>query len=856
MKIFQSLILFCWFFLGVHQTWAQGVKLLETPYVPSLQEARLEQFFEDIQSQTGITISFSSSFLNTSQFHQISGSEQTIGEVLSVLLDKYKVSLVERKQKILVVPGAGWRKEGCTISGYVRDKSNREVLIGVNVYIPALKVGTATNNFGFFSLTVPRGNYVVYVSYIGYKTDTLEFVCQDKLQMEVLLETKTTLQEVSIVSERSRPVSEGDMLQIRPADIYGQQALLGENEVLRALQQASPGVQAGIDGTSNLIVRGGDPGQNLYLLDGVPLYYVDHLFGLTSVYNTEAIKSADFYKGAFPARYGGRLSSVVDVHTKDGDMERIGGQFTMGLIKSTLNLEGPIVKDKASFMVSGRRTWVDGLILPFTNQIGIHFYDINAKGNWIVNKNNRLYLSYYSGRDQVRYSEGDESSLRTRWGNTIASLKWTSILTPKLFLNTTYTYSHFEYELKDRAEVIDSNGISEQGTYTGASKINESSLRLQAQWYPQYNHKIEVGGSYTYSLFEPTKLLRVNARIPLPVNPVSNEFSANEIMAYVEDEVKIDEKLLIRPGLHWANWISTQFNYAGLQPRLYASYRMRHNQLIFGSVSHMVQFLHLISNNSYGLPADFWVPSTEKIRPERGWVVTLGYSGKLSGTRFSGEAYYKNTSGVVVYTTGKNIFDHSPRWQDKIMQGRGWSYGVELAGDRWFGRVHASVTYALSWSWRRFELLNDGKPFPYRYDRRHNLKIATSCKLSESANMGINWTYMSGEAFTLPDQIYPDLDNNLLFLQREFTSAEYTYNYSDWNAYRLPAIHRLDVGFNFTKKRGEYYVRTWSFGAFNLYGRPNVMFVTLQHNESDGTFKLSQLSVLHFVPYITYRLSF
>ncbi len=857
MKFFQATIwLYLFLLLLPLFTRAQGGKLLQTPYHPSFTVGRLDAFFDDIRTRTGITLSFSASFLNTTDIIRLNGTEETVGEALAVLLAGYKVTLAERRQRILIIPAVGWRKDGCTISGYIRDQTGREILIGVNVFIPALKVGAVTNNYGFFSLTVPRGNYTAYISYIGYKTDTIQVTCQDAKQWNILLQPANTLQEVSIVSERSDPLAEGDYLQVTPADIYRQQALLGETEVLRTLQQASPGVQAGIDGTSSLIVRGGDPGQNLYLLDGVPLYYVDHLFGLTSVYNTEAIKSADFYKGAFPARYGGRLSSVVDVHTKDGDMERVGGQFTMGLVKSTLNLEGPIVKDKASFMVSGRRTWVDGLILPFTNQIGVHFYDVNAKGNWIINKNNRVYISYYTGRDQVRYSEGDETSLRTRWGNTIASAKWTTVITPKVFINTTYTYSHFEYELKDRAQVIDSNGISNEGTYTGASRINESALRLQAQWFPQYNHKVEIGGSYSYSLFEPTKLVRVNARIPLPVNPVSNEFSSNEIMVYAEDEIKIDDKLLIRPGIHWANWVSEQFNYAGFQPRLYASYRLAGNHLLYGSVAHMVQFLHLISNNSYGLPADFWVPSTEKITPERAWIGTLGYSGKYKGARYSMEAYYKHTNGVIVYTTGKNIFDHSSRWQDKIMQGKGWSYGLELAAEKQFGPVHTSLAYTLSWNWRQFDQLNEGRAFPYRYDRRHNLKIATTCKLAEHANMGVNWTYMSGEAFTLPDQIYPDLDNNLMIIQPSVTSADYTYNYADWNAYRLPAIHRLDIGFNFTKKRNENYIRTWSFGAFNVYGRPNVMFVTLRHNEDDGSFKLEQLSVLQLIPYITYRLSF
>jgi hypothetical protein len=832
---------------------AQEGRLLQTPYQPAFSTGTINAFFTDIRRQTGITVSFSASFLDAEDTVTVSQTPQTIGAILELLLAGHNVSLTERRYKILVIPSR--KKDGCTISGYVRDQQSREILIGVSIYVPSLKVGTVTNSYGFFSLTLPQGNHTAYISYVGYKTDTAYVDCSRKNRWEILLEPANTLKEVNITSERGRPSSGADHMQLSPGDIYQQQALLGETDVLRALQKAT-GVQSGIDGSSSIMVRGGDPGQNLYLLDGVPLYYVDHLFGLTSVFNTEAIKSVDFYKGAFPARYGGRLSSIIDVRTRDGDMDRIGGQFAMGLVKSTLNLEGPIVKDKASFMISGRRTWIDGLVYPFTRQIGINFYDINAKGNWIINKNNRIYLSYYSGRDQVRFAQDDDALLRTRWGNNIASLKWTTVLSSKLFLNTILTYSHFEYELKDQAEVIDSNGISKEGTYTGASTINEGAARLQLEWFPNYRHKIEAGGSYTYGVFEPTKIVRVNARIPLPVSPVSNEFASNEVTFFVEDEIKLGRKWVFRPGLHWSKWFNPQFDYSGLQPRVYGAYRLPRRQLIYASASRMVQFLHLISNNSYGLPTDFWVPSTERIKPERAWLMTLGYSGKYKELRYNTDIYYKYIDGVIVYTTGKNIFDNSPRWQDKILQGIGRSYGIELSGDHRVGPLQISLAYTLSWNWRQFPQLNEGKPFPYRYDRRHNLKISTICKLGKSSDLGVNWTYMSGEAFTIPDQIYPDLDNNLGIIQTSATSADYTYHYANWNAYRLPDIHRLDLGCNFTRKRSEHYIRTWSMGVFNAYGRPNIMFVTLDKDETDGLFKLQRLSVLQFIPYITYKLQF
>lgn len=837
---------------------AQTAHPLGKTFTPRHTEASLKDFFRDIEATTGVIISYSNRSLDDREVLRLPAGPQTVGQALDILLAGKKVNVVESGEKILLVPGTAATTPvaapAVSLNGYVRDVQSGEVLIGATVYAPSGMAGTVTNNFGFYSLSLPPGKHTLYISYIGYKTDTLDLALDNSLRRDVDLREAASMQEVSVSSKESQFLVQ-DHMHLSSGDLENKPLLLGEADPMRSLQLQA-GVQSGTDGASSVMVRGGDPGQNLHLLDGIPLYYVDHFFGLTSVYNLEAIKSIDFYKGAFPARYGGRLSSILDVHARDGDLQRIGGQFTLGLVKSSLNLEGPIVKNKAALMVSARRTYVDGLIRPFTKEVGAYFYDVNAKANWIINKNNRVYASFYNGRDQIGVSS-DDVYISALWGNTVAAIKWNTIINPRIFLNTTATYSLFRYRIKDRIDLIDTSGVKVSSGFIGLSSVKDAALRIAAEWYPNPAHKIEIGTRYAYTAFSPTSLKTSDPQQSFPLNTQSSLFYSNELVLYAEDEYRYNNRWLIRPGLHFSNWFSEKFQYHSLQPRLYIAYRPeRGKQVIYGSASHMAQFLHLINSNTYGLPADFWVPSTERIRPEESWQMSLGYSGTWKGLNYNVEAYYKDIDGVITYRTGKSIFDNSNHWQDKVAQGTGWTYGMELTLNRSFGKFNAALAYTLSWSWRQFSEFNDGKPFPYRYDRRHNLKTMLSYVPSKRFDATANWTFMSGEAFTLPDQIYPDFDQNL-FIQPNaaFTSNNFTYYYTDWNNYRLPAIHRLDIGVNFNRYRRKHYVRTWSLGMFNVYGRPNVMFVMLD-SDDEGRLRLKGVNLLSFVPYISFKLKF
>ncbi len=851
-SLFTAVLLLCASVLR-----AQDSSLLSHAYKPGIKEGTLSEWFADIEKQAGVTISFSFSSVDAKKKITMLPDETTVRNALSVILEGEKIAVLERKNKILIVPEDrqrhAAREKTVTVNGYIKEKDSKEVLIGAVVFVPGLQAGAVTNNYGYYSLTLPVGDYKLVCAYVGYKTDTTVLKLKEDTRLDVLLSFQSVLTEVKVTSG-SKPVNPGQ-LRLNYEDITERPALFGETEIMRSLQNYA-GVASGTEGTNSVLVRGGEPGQNLNLLDGVPIYYIDHFFGLTSVFNSEAVKSVDFHKAAFPARYGDRVSSVIDVNTKDGDMQRWGGQFNMGLVKGNVTLEGPIIKDKSSVMVSARRTWIDGFWRFFTNDLKLDFYDINAKANYILDKNNRLYVSFYNGRDQFKVNI-DNGELYTKWGNNVGMVKWTNILSPKLFVNTIATYSRFRYELKDTREIISEGSIADLGTYKGKSSVSDASLHFSVNWYPSVKHKVETGISYSYADFIPVSLETKLSQNASGIVPYANEFQSNEVTLYAEDEIKLGRKWLIRPGIHFANWFSNTFNYSSVQPRLYTGYNITPKHTIYASFTEMAQFLHLISNNTYGLPTDFWIPSTDDIAPEESYMASLGYAGSpVKGMNYNIEVYYKDIQNVTTYNMGKSIFDNSRQWSDNIIQGNGNSYGAEFSLKQKLGKFRFISSYTLSWSWRQFAGLNEGKRFPYKFDRRHNIKAGIIFKGSEAFDMSANWTYMSGEAITLPDQIYPDFDRNLLIDPgNQVLSSDYTYNYVQWNNYRLPPAHRMDVVCNFIKAKSKRVTRTWSVGVYNIYAQKNVMFVRLVTN-ADGSYSLTGTSALQFIPYISYQLKF
>lgn len=842
----RTLFLSCLAVIIAQLALAQAGSLLNRTYVPPRESGTVRFYLEDMAQKSSVQFSYSDELVRRRRRVRLKGTEQTIGDVLESILSETGLIAAERGGKILLIPEGpnAASTSHFTLSGFVKDSASKEVLIGAIVYIPSLNAGTATNTYGYFNISVPAGRYEVVTASLGYRADTASLTVNTDLRHNVLLPYGLRLQNVTVSSQRE---TSADHAHLDMKDISAHAGLLGENDVMRALQSQA-GVQTGADGTSSVMVRGGDPGQNLNLLDGVPLYYIDHFYGITSVFNTDAVKSVDFYKGAFPARYGGRLSSIIDVASRDGDMKRWGGQASLGLLKGNLTLEGPVVSDKASVMVAARRTWIDALWRPFVDNIGIDFYDINAKANYIINERNRIYASFYTGRDQFRVNF-DNDNTRALWGNTVGAVRWTSVINPRLFINTTATYSYFRYQVTADDPTAIPDSVGRRSQYTGSSIIRDVALRMQADYLLSAKHRLQSGALYANADFSPASVSFGNASNKL----VAASFRSNEAMLYVEDEWRPNTHWLLRGGLHFSSWSSEHYDYLSLQPRLYVSWRADAAHTVFGSVSKMSQFLHLLNSNTSLAPADFWIPSTGNIAPEKSWLYAIGYTNRsLKDVRLGVELYYKSLANIVSYKSSNSIFENSEKWEESLTQGDGQAYGVECSGRIKKGPFAGTVAYTLSWAYRQFDLLNGSERFPYRYDRRHNFRAEIVFQRRARFNAIASWTYMSGEAVTLPDQLYPDFDNNTMPGQ---TASSFTYNYSKLNDYRLPAIHRLDIACNFIRTRGKHFERTWTLGLFNAYGRRNILAVDIQ-DEGVGQYTLQGLSLFRYIPTISYSVKF
>lgn len=774
------------------------------------------------------------------------------------------------------------RAQDFTISGYIKDERTGETLIGANVYDAKSGLGTSSNTYGFYSITLPRDSVKLLFSYVGYESVAQSLWLDGNRVFDVALPISVTLKEVVVVGTEVQRIE--DNTQMSSIDVPIQQiksipALLGETDVLKALQLL-PGVQSGGEGQSGLYVRGGGPDQNLILLDGVPVYNASHLFGFFSVFNTDAIKDVRLIKGGFPARYGGRLSSVIDITMKEGNQKKLSGVASIGLVASRFTLEGPILSDRTSFIVSARRTYIDVLAAPFIrlanrqnegyqSSVGYYFYDLNAKVNHKISDKDRVFFSIYGGRDKFyfneRYTEPgsyeDFNNAGLGWGNITAAFRWNRQWQPKLFSNTTLTYSG--YNLNTVAEFGNTNLQTKHEELFGLdyiAGIRDWGLKIDFDYLPTPRHSIRFGGNLVNHRFSPGTfgLKEVRTASDYEFEQISGQdiVFAQEGFLYAEDEIAVSKLLKINVGLHLAGFLVQEKLYPSLQPRFSARYLLPKSSSIKVSFATMQQFIHLLAFEGIGLPTDLWVPSTRRVRPQSSWQVAAGYAKSLGkGYEFSLEGYYKNMNNVIAYQDGEGIFATSD-WQDRVTQGRGYSYGAEVFLQKKRGRLNGWVGYTLSWTMRQFDDLNDGKPFPFRYDRRHDLSVVALYELNERISFSGTWVYGTGNAITLPNSKFIGTDPNFGWEQ----TFEYFGNRND---FRMRSYHRLDVGVNFTKQKKRF-LRTWALGAYNLYNNNNPFFVYLgTDNEYDpntgnttSTPAFKQVSLFPLIPYITYTAEF
>jgi hypothetical protein len=760
-----------------------------------------------------------------------------------------------------------------TINGYVKDSLSGETFIGATITVKESGKGVSTNQYGFYSITLPQGSYTLIFSYVGFVAQEFPLDLQESKLMNVSLVSKSALNDVVVFSKkRDINVKSAQMgkVDLSIEKIKSIPVVFGEVDILKSIQLL-PGVRNTGEGNAGLYVRGGGPDQNLVVLDDAVVYNPGHLFGFFSVFNSDAIKNVSLIKGGMPAQYGGRLSSVVDVTMKDGNMNKLQVDAGIGLIASRLSVQGPIKKNVASFMVSARRTYIDVLAAPLIPDSsdfkgsGYFFYDVNAKLNWKINENNRLFLSGYFGRDVFTF-RNKRRRLNTDipWGNNTATLRWNHVFNRKLFANTTLLYNEYNFSFAARQNDFQI-GLS--------SGIQDLTAKTDFDFYPTPQHKLKFGAMFTKHTFFPNIVTGGQGDVVFKPNNALQKY-ANEIAVYVQDDWEISEKLKVNAGLRFSwfqqvgpykiytkdaggnNIDSTVFGsgdpiitYSGLEPRLTVRYAIDDETSIKAAITQNYQYIHLVTSAGTTLPTDLWVPSTYLVKPQIAWQYAAGFFKNFDDNTWetSLELYYKDMQNQIEYREGYTPSLRDP--EQEFTYGRGWSYGAELFVNKTKGRFTGWLGYTLSWTDRQFPKLNSNQVFPYRFDRRHDLSLVANYDLNKKWRFGAVFVYASGNAFTAPERFY--VINNVL--QQE---------YSRVNQYRLPDYHRFDISATYTPqpKKPRKWQGSWVFSIYNLYSRQNPYFIYFDQEGSlpAGTLQVQayQVSLFPILPSVTYNIKF
>ncbi len=785
--------------------------------------------------------------------------------ILLCLISFYSVGLAQNKS---------------TLSGYLKDAETGEALIGARVYVDTLKAGVVANDYGFYSITLPNGTYAILFSFVGKSPEKMLVQLDANLTLNVNLKESKMLNTVEVTGEaKQHESSEMSTFNLPMSKVKSLPVMFGEQDILKTLQLL-PGVRSGSEGSSGIYVRGGGPDQNLIMLDGVPIYNANHLFGFFSVFNGDAINNVKLIKGGFPAEYGGRISSVIDIRMKEGDMKKIHGEGSIGLIASKFMLNGPIWKDRTSFMISGRRTYFDILSKPFialaNKQMGgedkisggYYFYDLNLKVNHIINEKNRIYLSGYMGDDVLkvtsRYTIDDgsgkkyfeESEGGMDWGNKIVALRWNHQFNPKLFLNVTGNFSEYKFNTGFGYKYYEQGKEKtpeEKYAFNYLSGITDFGGNLHFSYYPHPKHKIKFGVGETYHTFKPgvTTLNYSSSGDVIDTSFGASKTFAHEFFGFLQDDFELGKRIQANVGVHFSNFLVRQKYYNAIQPRASFNFKITDKSSIKASYARTTQFLHLLTNASIGLPTDLWVPVTDSVPPQYGHQWAIGYAREFKhGFRASTEAYYKVMNNLLEYKDGASYFGTTESWEELIEVGNGNSYGLEVLLERTTGKLTGWIGYTLSWTNRHFDNLNNGKWFPYRYDRRHDVSVVLTYKFNDKVDIGVVWVYGTGNAVTLALQQYNGMPVN--------EWGNQTINHIDQrNNYRMPSYHRLDLGLNIHRPHDKW-EGTWSISIYNAYSRQNPFYLEIGYLPNDPTDKkvLKQISLFPIIPTVSYSFKF
>ncbi|MFI5203608.1 MAG: carboxypeptidase-like regulatory domain-containing protein [Flavobacteriales bacterium] len=763
-------------------------------------------------------------------------------------------------------------QEKFTISGSVKDKKTGEEIIAAMVIDKTTGKKAETNEYGFFSLTLEKGKHTLLFSIFTYKPFEMEvdLTSNQKLVVELTPDEKE-LEEVEITDKREETMQEKNMgvMTMDMKKIKEIPAIFGEVDIMKTVQLL-PGVQSAGEGNAGFNVRGGASDQNLILLDEATVYNASHLFGFFSVFNPDAIKDLDLYKGGIPARYGGRLSSLLDIRMKDGNSKRFSMSGGLGLIASRLTIESPIFKEKGSFIISGRRTYAD-LFLKLSKKedlknTKLFFYDLNAKGNYRIGEKDRIFISGYFGRDVLDLA----GLFGFDWGNATGTLRWNHIYNPKLFSNVTLIYSNFDYGIK-----ID---LSETQNFKVQSGIDDIGLKADYSWYPNPNHTVYYGIQSTYHIFQPGEFKPLRETSIFIADALPQKY-ALESSAYLDHKWEIDPRFTIRYGLRATRFDAmgkskeytfhrdianeliiddtTEYaagkiikTYYGLEPRASASFSVNEKIAIKATYDHTYQFLHQVSNSATTLPTDLWMPSGMHIKPQINDQVALGYFHQpFSGFEYSVETYYRWMNNQIDYRDNALLI-FNELVEAELLFGKGYSYGAEWMISKTTGKFTGWISYTLAWTKRKIDQINNGEAYPVKNDRRHNLSVTGTYKIRPRLSLAGVFIFATGNAVTFPSGKY-------------VFDGEVIDFYAERNGYRMPPYHRLDLSVTIDgkKKEGKRLESSWNFSVFNAYLRSNAFGIVFEEKKDEngigtGQTVAKQITLFKIVPSITWNFKF
>jgi len=789
----------------------------------------------------------------------------------------------------LVICSQAFAQKKVTVSGHITDDSNGETLIGAGILEGS--IGTVTNNYGFYTLSLPKGSHTLTYTYIGYADQSVSINLQKDTTINIVLKPNAQLESSTVVASKDAGFSSTKMgaLELPVNVIKNTPVLFGEHDVLKTIQ-LMPGVQSGGDGFSGMYVRGGGPDENLLLLDGIPLYNAEHMLGIFSIFQPEAVKKVTLYKSSFPSRYGGRVSSIVDIRTNDGNMKEFSGTVGVGVISDKFHLEGPIIKDKLAFSASARsmHTMLLRPLIKNTLPVNYYFYDLNGKLSWRISDKDRLYLIGYHGRDVFQfknnvdddytdekkgesYTANETEDFDIKWGNTLSALNWNHIFSNRLFANVTAAYTHY---IMDVDMAIKSTVYSDEFDDPASTEVDMSyksgmrdfTLKTDFDYTPNHKHLVKFGAEYIHHVFSPqTASVRLDVEggsyttaldSSATVASAAAALHGNEVSAYIEDDFAIGDHVTINPGFRMALFFVDGKTYFCPEPRFSAKYAINDDLSLKAAYSRMSQYVHLLSYSTVSLPVDLWVPITKTVKPVIADQISGGvYYNGLEGWQFSLEAYYKWTRNLLEYKDGVTLMTNSGAdWESAVEMGKGYSRGIELLVEKKTGKTTGWLGYTLAWSDRQFEKLNGGKRFPYQYDRRHNISLVVNHKFNEKLSLSGTWTFASGGYLTVPVRQGVVLTSDGRMRQAALSLER--------NNYKLPPTHLLNLGLNYKvpKKRGD---ATWDFSIYNVYNRmnPNFVFTSSALVPYRGDVKeyqqtLTRITLLPFIPSIGWTRTF